>query len=1170
MKKLKLIVCLVFWAFWANAQSVTYNVTNGNASGAGSFQEAVNQMNALSSPTNVTVQFNGSFYLNSLFEISNNNIISFNGDFINSTISVIKLNSDFNNKNIHISNLKATFFLSYSISLNGPNFNVLNSDLRFTTNYQGNGPYYSSLNYFNSSNSKIVFDATIFIKDALVLHNCTIHNFGLGEVKSLTLNSCEVRWDYPYTNFILSIGVHNSYINVSRNLSTSFGNPFLNSFDLKASNGGGNHRLAEFINTYFLGINNYGIYCQSGFASVKVENCYFGHPDYPSLSKPKIPIFIEDNTHTKLFLKRNIFYNSETTIVLNAVSPNIITNYDSTNQMINCKNGIVIPNYTNSIAITSVDTSANTIGGTCNCNEVLVWKNGSPLSSNNPTGESFIATVPCTGGNWSYTNTSSTPITQLTFMERFNISNSFLNNKRTGTFTNWQGFDLGANITKCASRGKVLNANIFGSSNHVWNTGATSSTITAYNEGLYKVTFLDLLGNERSDSIFISNDTFVRQVDIGADSTICNGDSVRLVSNVLSGVSYLWNNGKTTSAIYVKTQGWHKLTIKDSCNNISADSIYLTVNQNCGKILGRVFYDADSSCTFNGIDKAYRNILVKANPGNFYTFTDANGNYQFLVPANDYRVEIVTGTDWRVKCPSDTVYNITLPANTIINNRNFSILPIKGSPDLEVHFTNSLMRPLSAGSYHISYKNTGKLGSGNVKFTLPDSVNFGSSSPAASAVSGKTYTYNFTNLFPGETRFITINGNVITNTIGTPLEACAVINPIATDYDSTNNRICKTEIVRGAIDPNDKLVTPTGVSQYGYIERKDSVLTYTIRFQNIGTDTAFNVLITDTLSNQVDFESIRVLEASHGYYMQQTQGGVLRFRFKNIKLPDSTTNQAKSNGFISFRVKLKSNLAHGTEIKNMATIYFDTQAGLATNEVQNTIMHYMPMVNEGNLTKCHDDSVQLTASVAGGSYLWNTGDTTQQIWVSNTGNYHYQFTDSLGFMAVSNVVEISHYPISELILSTNGDTLFATEGFAYYTWYLDGEILTTTTAQNYIIPQIDGDYMVQITENQGACITESETITFIVNRLENRYQRFEKNSLNIYPNPANSHLTISSKQLAKGEKVEIFNAMGVKMLDASIPQHDKSGGSVEIDISSLAKGIYLVKVGNETAKVVVE
>jgi uncharacterized repeat protein (TIGR01451 family) len=1057
MKKLKLIVCLVFWAFWANAQSVTYYVTNGNASGAGSFQEAVDQMNALSSPHQVTINFSSTF-----FGFSNIPLLQIDASKINSLtiygfqnyfiIEFFNYFPSFALISLHqsIVYIKSLYTLNEFPSLEiHENSEVRNFDFMGSTFF---------LNNVLIHNSK--FNATHFI----IKNNLSCIN---SEIEVNNTYNLIVEGDAFFDNSFLyfsNVNLHiwgnilitNCFIGVNSQFQNQYDNS--NSYIFGISSG---YLSFTIINSYFLGDYEYGISNSSFSELLLLSACNFGHPNYSSLGSPKKAIYNEG----RILLRNNKFYNSETAIHSSSNQLHL----DTTNQMFNCKNGIVIPNYTNSIAITSVDTAANTIGGTCNCNEVMVWKNGSPLSSNKPTGESFIATVPCTSGNWSFTNTSSTPITQLTFMERFNISNSFLGNKRTGTFTNWQGFDLGTDITKCASTGKVLNANIFGSSNHVWNTGANSPTITAYNEGLYKVTFLDLLGNERSDSIFISNDTNIRQVDIGLDSTICNGDSVRLVSNVLSGVSYLWNNGKTTSAIYVKTQGWHKLTIKDSCNNISADSIFLTVNQNCGKILGRVFYDADSSCTFNGIDKAYRNILVKANPGNYYTFTDANGNYQFLVPANDYRVEIVTGTDWRVKCPSDTVYNITLPANTIINNRNFSILPIKGSPDLEVHFTNSLMRPLSAGSYHISYKNTGKLGSGNVKFTLPDSVNFGSSSPAASAVSGKTYTYNFTNLFPGETRFITINGNVITNTIGTPLASCAEINPIATDYDSTNNRICKTEIVRGAIDPNDKLVTPTGVSQYGYIERKDSVLTYTIRFQNIGTDTAFNVLITDTLSNQVNFESIRVLEASHSYYMQQTQGGVLRFRFKNIKLPDSTTNQVKSNGFISFRVKLKPNLAHGTEIKNIATIYFDTQAGLATNEVQNTIMHYLPMVNEGNLTKCYNDSVQLSSSVAGGSYLWNTGDTTQQIWVYNTGNYHYQFTDSLGFMAVSNVVEISHYPISELTLSTNGDTLFATEGFAYYTWYLDGEILTTTTAQNYIIPQIDGDYMVQITENQGAC-----------------------------------------------------------------------------------------------------
>jgi hypothetical protein len=52
-----------------------------------------------------------------------------------------------------------------------------------------------------------------------------------------------------------------------------------------------------------------------------------------------------------------------------------------------------------------------------------------------------------------------------------------------------------------------------------------------------------------------------------------------------------------------------------------------------------------------------------------------------------------------------------------------------------------------------------------------------------------------------------------------------------------------------AIDPNDKIATPAGA---GHDIPKDTTLDYMIRFQNTGNDTAFHVIIRDTLSSLLD------------------------------------------------------------------------------------------------------------------------------------------------------------------------------------------------------------------------------------------------------------------------------------------------------------------------------
>ncbi|MEO1437021.1 MAG: hypothetical protein AAFV80_15885, partial [Bacteroidota bacterium] len=90
------------------------------------------------------------------------------------------------------------------------------------------------------------------------------------------------------------------------------------------------------------------------------------------------------------------------------------------------------------------------------------------------------------------------------------------------------------------------------------------------------------------------------------------------------------------------------------------------------------------------------------------------------------------------------------------------------------------------------------------------------------------------------------------------------------------------------VDPNDKLVSPTGTGPDNSTH-PDSTLTYTIRFQNTGNDYAQNVSITDTLDPNLDLESFAFLNSSHPVQISWQPGNVLHFSFPGIMLPDSAT-----------------------------------------------------------------------------------------------------------------------------------------------------------------------------------------------------------------------------------------------------------------------------------------
>jgi uncharacterized repeat protein (TIGR01451 family) len=142
--------------------------------------------------------------------------------------------------------------------------------------------------------------------------------------------------------------------------------------------------------------------------------------------------------------------------------------------------------------------------------------------------------------------------------------------------------------------------------------------------------------------------------------------------------------------------------------------------------------------------------------------------------------------------------------------------------------------------------------------------------------------------------------------------------------------------VSAPYDPNDKTGFPLGVGTNHDI-RQNQQIEYLIRFQNVGSDTAFNVVIRDTLTTDLNIFTVQSGVSSHPYEFRMYGPRVLEWKFNNIMLPDSNTNEPASNGFVKFTVEQKPDLPFGTVIENSAAIYFDFEAPVITNTYFHTI-----------------------------------------------------------------------------------------------------------------------------------------------------------------------------------------------------------------------------------------
>lgn len=142
----------------------------------------------------------------------------------------------------------------------------------------------------------------------------------------------------------------------------------------------------------------------------------------------------------------------------------------------------------------------------------------------------------------------------------------------------------------------------------------------------------------------------------------------------------------------------------------------------------------------------------------------------------------------------------------------------------------------------------------------------------------------------------------------------------------------------GSFDPNDKNGVPEGVNDQHLIA-KNTDIDYKIRFQNTGTDTAYDVYILDTLSSKLNVASLQMGAASHPYRYELYGDGIaiLKVVFPNINLVDSFRNEPLSHGFFTYRIAQDSNVVEGDKILNKAAIYFDYNQPIITNTTLHTI-----------------------------------------------------------------------------------------------------------------------------------------------------------------------------------------------------------------------------------------
>lgn len=134
--------------------------------------------------------------------------------------------------------------------------------------------------------------------------------------------------------------------------------------------------------------------------------------------------------------------------------------------------------------------------------------------------------------------------------------------------------DLGNDTSFCEGSTYTLDISGLNADHYLWNTTETDSVIHIHISGTYWVQayFEDCIS---SDTVRVNFNPYP-EVDLGADSTICEGATVELSPSAHDvNVTYLWNTGATTPGIIVVDSGLYWLSVTGFPDCVKSDSVHI-------------------------------------------------------------------------------------------------------------------------------------------------------------------------------------------------------------------------------------------------------------------------------------------------------------------------------------------------------------------------------------------------------------------------------------------------------------------------------------------------------------------------------------------------------------------------------------------------------------------
>lgn len=180
-----------------------------------------------------------------------------------------------------------------------------------------------------------------------------------------------------------------------------------------------------------------------------------------------------------------------------------------------------------------------------------------------------------------------------------------------------------------------------------WSTGAHTESILIDETGEYFVQITDELGcTYTSDTLFV--DLFAKNASIGEDAFLCEGNTLKLLSEAENAASYLWSTGETTPEIILNSSGEYSVIAINENGCEYKDTVQITIIGEApivdfdipSEVYTNLPFEFQENSTVNGSNVTSWNWDF----GNNDILTTANGTYTYF-EAGNYTITLEVETE---------------------------------------------------------------------------------------------------------------------------------------------------------------------------------------------------------------------------------------------------------------------------------------------------------------------------------------------------------------------------------------------------------------------------------------------------------------------------------------------------------------------------------------------